>query len=127
MGDYIEITKKIIKYSFFTVKDNLGVSNVDIKFGFVAYRDHPPEDSTYVTKMINLDEYEKVILFVNSLNALGGGDVPEAVMDGLFESSFNISWRKKSIRYIIHIGDAPPRIINFYYLIFNTYNINNLI
>ncbi len=57
-----------------------------MKFGFVAYRDHPPEDLTYVTKYYDLSESEEIYSFINSLQANGGGDVPEAVMDGLNDS-----------------------------------------
>jgi hypothetical protein len=38
----------------------------------------------------------------------GGGDGPEAVMDGLYASIHQINWRKNSARYIFHICDSPP-------------------
>lgn len=42
----------------------------------------------------------------------GGGDTPEAVLDGLYDSATKISWRKSkgtpTLRYIYHICDAPP-------------------
>ncbi len=79
-----------------------------MKFGFVAYRDHPPEDLTYVTKYYDLSESEEIYSFINSLQANGGGDVPEAVMDGLNDSINKMNWRDKSLRYIFHIADAPP-------------------
>lgn len=46
------------------------------------------------------------------MNAFGGGDYPEAVMDGLHVSAKYMSWRESthipSLRYIFHIADAPP-------------------
>lgn len=42
------------------------------------------------------------------MNAQGGGDGPEAVMDGLKASITELKWREKSQRFIFHICDAPP-------------------
>ena len=44
---------------------------IDVKFGFVAYRDHPPYDSFYVTKFMNLDTEDKVKTFISQLSADG--------------------------------------------------------
>ena len=51
----------------------------DVKFRFVAYRDHPPEDTTYVTKCNpeNLTNATNIIQFIETLDASGGGDKPE--------------------------------------------------
>jgi hypothetical protein len=85
---------------------------VSTRFGFVAYRDHPPQDSTYVTKMFNLDTFEKTLKFIKKQSAAGGGDFPEAVLDGLLVAGKDISWRTSHstpiLRYIFHIADAPP-------------------
>lgn len=43
---------------------------------------------------------------------MGGGDYPEAVLDGLYDAAKKINWRDTrktpSLRYIFHIADAPP-------------------
>lgn len=52
-----------------------------------------------------------MIDFINTLDAAGGGDGPEAVMDGLMDAARKIKWRdttEPSLRYIFHIADAPP-------------------
>lgn len=55
---------------------------------------------------------EEILEFIGSLTAYGGGDFPEAAMDGLYVSSKYMSWRDSthipSLRYIFHIADAPP-------------------
>ena len=38
--------------------------NFDIKYGFVAYRDHPPEEFTYLTKIQDLCSAEEIINFI---------------------------------------------------------------
>ena len=37
----------------------------------------------------------------------GGGDGAEAVMDGLFSSLNEMTWRNESAKYIFHICDSP--------------------
>ena len=83
-----------------------------MKFAFVAYRDHPPQDNTYLTCSYDFTSDEEIKVFIESLTAYGGGDYPEAVMDGLYVSAKHMSWRDSthipSLRYIFHIADAPP-------------------
>lgn len=52
---------------------------------------------------------------MNKLNASGGGDGAEAVIDGLYDAAFKTSWcpRKSTLKYIIHIADAPPHGIEY--------------
>lgn len=65
-----------------------------------------------MTCSYDLTTEEEIKVFIESLNASGGGDAPEAVMDGLFVSAKHMSWRDSthipSLRYIFHIADAPP-------------------
>lgn len=49
-----------------------------------------------------------IISFINGVSAAGGGDGPEAVLDGLYDSIYKVGWRKDSLRFIFHIADAPP-------------------
>jgi Mg-chelatase subunit ChlD len=91
----------------------------DVAFGVVAYRDHPPEDLTYVTQVYPLSrELGKVQEVLNGLQAEGGGDDPEAVMDGLWDALQESQWRTSSYKVIVLVGDAPahercPRELNF--------------
>ena len=49
-----------------------------------------------------------IIRFIDRLSADGGGDGPEAVLDGLYDSINKMSWNVNSLKYIFHIADAPP-------------------
>ena len=80
----------------------------NFRFGFVGYRDHPPEDCTYVTVIKNLTDQDTMLKYISTVTASGGGDGPEAVLDGLYDSANKISWRKESCKFVIHIADAPP-------------------
>ena len=89
-------------------------------FGVVAYRDHPPEETTYITMIHNLDSAEKALEFVKQLEAYGGGDVPEALFQGLSDSVLKIKWRNLIIpqksykKLLIHVADAPPHGNDFH-------------
>jgi hypothetical protein len=60
----------------------------------------------------NLCSERKAIRFLDRQKANGGGDYPEAVLDGLLAASKDINWRElrnlPTLRYIFHITDAPP-------------------
>ena len=82
------------------------------EFKVVIYRDHCdsniiemfPNNTTFTT------DYESVKDFLQKVQPDGGGDDPEAVLDGLATAAKNCAWvSKPGIRnIIIHIYDAPP-------------------
>ncbi|HJZ93185.1 MAG TPA: vWA domain-containing protein [Gemmataceae bacterium] len=82
---------------------------VDLRTAVVEYRDHPPQDMSFVTREYGftneLPEVQKVIA---KLKPDGGGDMPEAVLDGIHSSCRSLEWRPYSRRTAILIGDAPP-------------------
>ena len=69
-----------------------------VKFGVVAYRDHPHEGTfyDYVVKTMPLSEWDVVESFVANLRANGGDDFPEAALDGLKEAVHSVEWRDVS-------------------------------
>ena len=84
-----------------------------IKFGIVAYRDHPPQENTFVTKLHNFSDSNQAYNFLNTLSASGGGDPPEAVLDGLNDAVFNLNWREDSEKIIFLLLDNPGHGIRF--------------
>ncbi|KAI0056104.1 elongation factor-2 kinase [Artomyces pyxidatus] len=86
----------------------------DLRVGLVAYRDHPPQDHTYVTKNFGFSsDISKVHRDLSSLYASGGGDGPEAVTAGLVEA-LKMDWRDQASKMIVLIADAPPHGIGEY-------------
>jgi hypothetical protein len=82
---------------------------VDLRLAVVEYRDHPPQDSTFVAQahpfVADLARAQKVI---DGLSPNGGGDGPEAVYDGLRAACDELAWRPHSRRLAVLVGDAPP-------------------
>jgi len=89
---------------------NSGYPKPDIKLGVVTYRDYKPEEQEYLTRDLQLTEDKnKVLNFIENINANGGGDYEEAVEAGLDVAINDMNWRKDSLRMIILVGDAPAR------------------
>lgn len=89
-------------------------SREDLRVGLVAYRDHPPQDHSYVTKNFGFSsDISKVHRDLSSLYASGGGDGPEAVTAGLMEA-LGMEWRPEASKMIVLIADAPPHGIGEY-------------
>ena len=108
----IEI-KKLIKKLIWDIQRCISQFLLDemdvLKVGLVSYRDHEDEGISYLTNIdINLTtDIKKFLNIAMSLNFWGGKDEPEAVFDGLKVAINDVNWRKKSIKFIYHILDAP--------------------
>jgi len=86
----------------------------DLRVGLVAFRDHPPQDHTYVTRNFGFSsDIDKVHRDLSSLYASGGGDGPEAVTAGLAEA-LKMDWREQASKMIVLIADAPPHGVGEY-------------
>ncbi|KAF8596136.1 hypothetical protein BDV93DRAFT_563621 [Ceratobasidium sp. AG-I] len=80
----------------------------DLRFGLVAFRDHPPQDNSFVTKFFDFTSDPDVMSSnLASLSATGGGDGPEAQSDALYEA-LNAPWNPKATKVAVLITDAPP-------------------
>lgn len=75
------------------------------RIGLVLYRD---EGEKYVTKRIEFnDQLESIQRSMNTLQASGGGDWPEAIYEALEEAVNQYSWIAEN-RIVFIVGDAPP-------------------
>ncbi len=77
------------------------------RFGIIVYRDY--SDIDFVTK-ISQPSFDilKARRFMAEIDAVGGGDYPEAVTQALRDAEGQIAWRPGAQRVVIIIGDAPP-------------------
>lgn len=92
-----------------TVRALAAKGGVDLCVGLVEYRDHPPQEHSFVTRHHPLtSDLARVQKVINGLRADGGGDAPEAVYDGVSEAALLAEWRPHSCRFILLVGDAPP-------------------
>ena len=59
----------------------------------MGYKDHKDKD---VTEFQNLTDVKRIKEYIGKIKVSGGGDIPEAVMDGLDVSVNKIDWRPNS-------------------------------
>ncbi|PVG02302.1 hypothetical protein CPB86DRAFT_620756 [Serendipita vermifera] len=86
----------------------------DLRLGLIAFRDHPPQDHTYITK--NFGFTSDISIMHDNLKTLfasGGGDGPEAVTAALGEA-LDMDWRPHAAKMVVLIADAPPHGIGEY-------------
>jgi hypothetical protein len=111
MGSYIEGAKESLRTIINDAKKSLSKLNAgedSLKFAIVAYRDHPPQDNTYVTSICDFCSSTEAESFLTKITAGGGGDHPEAVMDGLHDALYKTTWREKTEKFLFLVLDAPP-------------------
>jgi hypothetical protein len=83
--------------------------SIDLQVGVVEYRDHPPQDQTFVARTHAFaGDLRRVRKTIAGLKPDGGGDGPEAVFDGLTAACLELVWRPHTCRLAVLIGDAPP-------------------
>jgi von Willebrand factor type A domain len=106
MGNFIKAAQEQLLN---TIKSLSANNSINLQIGLVEYRDHPPQDRTFITRVYpltaNLQQMQQVI---NKLRADGGGDAPEAVYNGVDDACKQMKWRAHSCRFILLVGDAPP-------------------
>jgi Mg-chelatase subunit ChlD len=83
-------------------------AQINLWLGVVEYRDHPPQDKLLTRVYDFTDDMEKAQKTIMGLSANGGGDAPEAVLDGIKDACKKLAWWKHSRRILVLVGDAPP-------------------
>ncbi len=79
----------------------------EIHFGLVAYRDHDDAGTSYVTRHFDLEAGAGSFLAkIAGLDARGGGDVPEALYDGLHDALAKTSWHPLAQKVIVVVADS---------------------
>ncbi|HEU4408573.1 MAG TPA: VIT domain-containing protein [Polyangiaceae bacterium] len=106
MGPYIAQ----VKARLLELVDTLRASPLarSLRLGLVTFRDHPPQEASFVSRSVPLTEdVEAIRRAVASMVASGGGDGPEALTDGLVDL-VRLDWRPNAARVAVLVGDAPP-------------------
>ena len=105
MNPYIDAAKHNIEA---IVQKLTKKEKADLRFGLVAYRDHPPQDRSFVVKPFpftrSLTEMQS---YLRTLQGSGGGDGPEAV-EAAFQATLEMGWRADATKVVVWIADAPP-------------------
>lgn len=102
MGSYIaSATANIEKICDAIVSSNMLPSSEALRLAVIAYRDHPPQDVSYVTKTLPFtSDVGSMKEFLKNLYASGGGDGPEAVCASMMES-LDLEWRPNASRMVV--------------------------
>ncbi|MDR2941787.1 MAG: VWA domain-containing protein [Treponema sp.] len=75
------------------------------RIGMVLFKDYY---DIYLTKISPFTaDFARFQRELNAIRVVGGGDIPEAVYEALYEGASKLSWNAES-RIMILIGDAPP-------------------
>ncbi|KAK2177332.1 hypothetical protein NP493_607g01025 [Ridgeia piscesae] len=105
MGSYIHQAQKNIRL---IVEEIVSKEKADVCLALVEYRDHPPEDQTFVTRVNDFtSSVRSMKQWLDQCSASGGGDTPEAVADALHQV-VKLRWREDSTKICVFIADAPP-------------------
>lgn len=84
------------------------IDNDSLKIALIAYRDHPPQDRTFVTREYDFtSDVDTIKGHLRQQYASGGGDGPEAVTAAMHACK-RLSWREGSVKIVVLIADAPP-------------------
>jgi hypothetical protein len=105
MSSYIRSAQDNIR----KISENIHAkAKANVRYALVKYRDHPPQDSTFVTEVYPFTpDIEVMKRNVDTMAAAGGGDGPESVCCGLHEVMC-LDWRPNSTKVCVLISDAPP-------------------
>ncbi|CAF0921793.1 unnamed protein product [Adineta steineri] len=91
------------------IEDIIKSEHCLLNTALILYRDHPPQDSTFVIKVHDFtDDAEEAKTNIDAAAAYGGGDGPEAVAPALHAAVYTLSWRKDAVKIALLIADAPP-------------------
>ncbi|KAG8740114.1 hypothetical protein FRC10_004743 [Ceratobasidium sp. 414] len=106
---YINAARSEISLICTTLLNTGSFAPNDLRFSVVAFRDHPPQDQTFVTKKLVefTTDVNAVASGLSSLQATGGGDGPEAQTDSLADA-LEAAWNPKATKVAILLTDAPP-------------------
>lgn len=108
MGPFIEQAREQMTATLDALAEDAEIAP-DLQVAVVEYRDHPPQEETFVFRAHAFTGSRKrVQSTIRHLRPTGGGDAPEAVYDGLRAACDRLTWRPHSRRLAVLVGDAPP-------------------
>jgi hypothetical protein len=108
MGAFIDAARRQMTDMLRALTSRAAVP-IQLRVGVVEYRDHPPQDHTFVTRSYEFtDDLAQTQWTIDRLKPDGGGDGPEAVYDGLQSACQQLAWRGHCEKLALLVGDAPP-------------------
>lgn len=74
MSSYLAQAKSTVVSLISKIEEKVHSEGIELRFAVVTYRDHPPQESTYVTKIKDFTNDKEIRDYINGLDAHGGGD-----------------------------------------------------
>ena len=100
MGPYIRQAQKHIR----SIAETVARTAFNVKLALVEYRDHPPQDQSFITKVHDFtSSVNEMKTWVDNMKARGGGDGPESVACALHEA-MRLSFRQDATKMCVLIG-----------------------
>jgi hypothetical protein len=95
MGSYIRVAQDNISSIARELSEK---AQHDLRFSLVCYRDHPPAEQSYATRVFDFtNSLDAMVRNVGTMKAQGGGDTPESVACGL-HAALKLPWRPNSVK-----------------------------
>lgn len=111
MSSYIRSARDNVRH---IVEELVATEVSDVRVALVEYRDHPPQESTFVTRVNDFsNRIADMRRWLENSTANGGGDRPEAVADALHQVSKCLHMLKEFLftgPYLCYIGKLLPPI-----------------
>ncbi|EDO43242.1 predicted protein, partial [Nematostella vectensis] len=109
MGEYIRQAQKHV----ISISETISRTAYNVRLALVEYRDHPPQDKSFVTRVHDFtSDVKEMKVWVDKMSASGGGDCPESVADAIFKAC-KLGYREDATKMCVLIADAPPHGLGF--------------
>jgi len=105
---YIDTVRKHLKDAIPMIESQADLKGGSARYRVVAFRDHSEQGCDWLLKQFDFTKDPSVL--ANQLAGLvaeGGGDGPEAQIDGL-DAARRSAWRQTAKRIVMLITDSPP-------------------
>ena len=111
MGPYIKQAQENIQ----TIAETVSRTAFSVRLALVEYRDHPPQDKTFVTRVHDFTfSVGEMKTWVDDMSASGGGDIPESVACAL-QRAASLSYRETATKMCVLIGNQFNSSLKYYY------------
>jgi hypothetical protein len=105
---YIDAVRKYVKEAIPMIKSQADLKGGSARYRVVAFCDHKEQGCPWLVQQFDFTADPSVLANnLSNLVASGGGDGPEAQIDGL-DAARRSAWRQTAKKIVILITDSPP-------------------
>ncbi len=104
MQPFLDNAKRYIRE---LAEETAQANDLDLSYCVIEYRDHPPQDRSFVVKNRGFGDDKQLQSDLDALRAEGGGDDPEAMYDAVIEAAV-LTYRPGADRIALLVADSPP-------------------